>query len=61
MKNIISEMKNTQEGIDSRLDKAEDQISNLENQLAKTSNQQKKRKKELFKTFETLSITTSIS
>ena len=46
MKNKISEMKNTVEGIKSRLDKGEDQISELEDKAEKnTQNEQEKEKR----------------
>ena len=46
MKSTISEMKNIQEGIKSRLDEAEDRISNLEDKVAE--NNQSSRKKKFF-------------
>ena len=37
MKNIISELKNTGEGMKSKLDEAEDQISELEDKVEKNT------------------------
>ena len=45
MKNRISELKNTGEGIKSRLDEAEDQISELEDKEKKIPRMSKIRKK----------------
>ena len=48
MKNPISEIKNTQEEIKSRPDKAQDQISDLEYKVEKkTPNHNNKKKKDL--------------
>ena len=45
MKNIITEIKNTLNGINSRLDEVEDQISNLKDKVTENiqSEQQKKK------------------
>lgn len=48
MKHTVTKMKNTLEGINSRLDEA-DQISDLEDKLQKTYNQNSKKKKNLKK------------
>ena len=45
MKNTIYELKNTGEGIKSRLDEAEGQITELEDKVGKNSRQSKKKKK----------------
>ena len=46
MKNTLTEMKNTLQGIDSGVDEAEDQISKLEHKEAEnTQSEQQKRKK----------------
>ena len=42
MKNIITEMKNTLEGINSRLDDTEEQISKLEDRLMEISEAEQK-------------------
>ena len=47
MKDTISEMKNTLEGISSRLDETKDWMSNSEDKFKKTPNQSSKREKEL--------------
>ena len=49
MKNIISETKNTLEGITSRLDEAEDGISDLEHkaEIAQADHQHEKRLKSM--------------
>ena len=44
MNNKISEIKNTLEGITSRLDEAEDQISELEDKVEKNTQREQKRK-----------------
>ena len=49
MKNTISEMKNTPEGINSGLDEAEDRISNLENKVAENTNHSSEKKREIKK------------
>ena len=43
--NAIPEIKNTIEGINSRLDEAENLMSDLEDKVEKTSNQNRKKKK----------------
>ena len=40
MNNIISEIKNTLEGITSRVDEAEDQISKLEDKVEKNTHKE---------------------
>lgn len=47
IKNIVTEMKNAFEGFISRLDKAEERISKLENISIETSNSEKQRKQTL--------------
>ena len=47
MNNAIYEINNTLEGINSRLDKAEDWISYLENKVEKTPRQRNKKKKKI--------------
>ena len=43
MKNAITEIKNTLEGINSRLDKAEDEIIGLENKVAGNTQSEKQK------------------
>ena len=45
MKNSISDMKNTLEGINSRLDEAEDQISNLVGKIAENTQSEHQKEK----------------
>ena len=45
MKNTISELKDTVEGIKSRFHEAEDQISNLEEKLGKNTQKEQERKR----------------
>ena len=49
MKNIITQMKNTLEGINSRLGEADDHINDLENKIAENiqTEQPKEKKKKL--------------
>ena len=47
MKNIITEMKNTLEGINSKFDETENWISNLEDKVAENIQSEQKREKEL--------------
>ena len=47
--NAISEINNTLEGIKSKLDEAEDCISDLEDKVEKTPRQSSKKKKKNFK------------
>ena len=47
MKNTISELKNTVEGIKSRLNEAEDWISELENKVEKSSQNEQEKEKRL--------------
>ena len=47
VKNTISEMENTVEGIKCRLDEAKDWISDLEDKVERTPNQSNKEKKDL--------------
>ena len=49
MKNAISEIKNTLEGINSRLGEAEDHISNLETKVAENTQSQLQREKKIKK------------
>ena len=48
MKDTITEMKSILEGINSRLEEAEDQISNVEYKQQKAPNQNSKKKKKTF-------------
>ena len=49
MKNAISEMKNTLEGINSRLGKGEGQINDLEYKVAENNQSSEKKTKEFIK------------
>ena len=55
MKNTISELKNTVEGIKSRLDEAEDQNSNLGKKVEKNTQKEQEKEKKLQKNEEGLS------
>ena len=55
MKNTISELKNTVEGIKSRLDEAEDQNSNLGKKVEKNTQKEQEKEKKLRKNEEGLS------
>ena len=48
LKDTITEVKNTLEGINSRLDDAEEQISNLKREYCKSPNQSSRKKKKFF-------------
>ena len=52
MQNTISEIKNTLEGITSRLDEAEDQISALENKVERNTEVEQLHKKRIKKKYE---------
>ena len=54
MKNTISELKDTVEGIKSRVDEAEDQISDLGNRVGKNSQKDQEKEKRLKKNIEGL-------
>ena len=54
MKNTISEMKNTGEGIKSRLNEAEDQISELEGKVEKNTQKEQEKEKRLRKNEEAI-------
>ena len=54
MKNIISELKNTGEGMKSRLDEAEEQISELEDKVEKNTQKEQEKEKRLRKNEEGL-------
>ena len=54
MKNIISEMKNTLEEINSRPDKAEDWISDLQNKVGKKNPKHPMMQKEKIKKIDTV-------
>ena len=49
MKTTISELKNTGEGIKSRLDEAEDQISKLQEKVEKNTQKEQEKEKRLRK------------
>ena len=49
MKNTISEMKNTPEGINSRLDETEDQISDLGDKLSEHTQSEQQKEKSILK------------
>ena len=54
MKNTISELKNTEEGIKSRLHEAEDRISKLEDKVGKNTQKEQEKEKRLGKNKEGL-------
>ena len=54
MKNTISEMKNTGKGLKSRLDKAEDWISELEDKVEKNTHKEQEKEKRVRKNEEGL-------